>query len=287
MAERLADIVSKIGSVHQLQSVVTAMRGIAAARAQQARGLSHGIRAYTAAVEQAMGQALTLVAEGDVAGQTGPQRRGVILFCAEQGFVGAFSERVIEAAKAHAEAELQTSSVFILGTRGAAIAQERGLEYFWSAAMASHAEGLTDTANHIADALYAAVAEGRVNKLDLFFPSSATGKSIEIIKRSLLPLDLARFRRPPPALPPITTLAPRELLEGLAAEYVFAELCDAVMQAFVAENEARMMTMSNAKTNIEKNLAALLRQEQHIRQNEITNEILELAAGTDALRSRT
>ena len=37
MAERLADIVAKITNVRQLEAVVTAMRGIAASRAQQAR----------------------------------------------------------------------------------------------------------------------------------------------------------------------------------------------------------------------------------------------------------
>ena len=37
MAERLADIVTQIQNMRQLEAVVTAMRGIAASRAQQAR----------------------------------------------------------------------------------------------------------------------------------------------------------------------------------------------------------------------------------------------------------
>lgn len=100
-------------------------------------------------------------------------------------------------------------------------------------------------------------------------------------------VGLTRFQRPANNnLPPLTTLNPRELLADLALEYIFAELCDAAMQAFVAENEARMMTISAAKTNIAQKVSELSRQEQQVRQEEITTEIVELATGAEALRSR-
>lgn len=288
MAERLTDIVAKITSVHQLDQVVTAMRGIAAARAQQARGLAPGIRAYSASIAQAMGEALSLASDDEaLPANDAPLHEGRILFCAEQGFAGAFSERILDAAFADKVADITATSVFIIGTRGATIATERGIPFGWSAPMASHAGAIADVARRIADALYDAVASGRMTKVELFFPISAAEKGIEIRRRSLLPLDLTRFQRPANNnLPPLTTLAPRELLADLALEYVFAELCDAAMQAFVAENEARMVTMSAAKTNIAQKLSELSRQEQQVRQEEITTEIVELATGAEALRSR-
>lgn len=288
MAERLADIVDKIASVHQLDQVVTAMRGIAAARAQQARGLAPGMRAYSAAIAQAMGEALSLVPnDGALPASDAPLHEGIILFCAEQGFAGAFSERILDAAFAVKEADIPATSVFIIGTRGATIATEHGIQFGWSAPMASHAGAIADVARRIADALYDAVASGRMTKVELFFPFSGAGKGIEIRRRSLLPLDLTRFQLPANNnLPPLTTLDPRELLADLALEYVFAELCDAAMQAFVAENEARMMTMSAAKTNIAQKLSELSRHEQQVRQEEITTEIVELATGAEALRAR-
>ena len=83
----------------------------------------------------------------------------------------------------------------------------------------------------------------------------------------------------------MTTLAPDVLLERLAAEYVYAQLCQAAMHAFVAENEARMVAMMAAKTNTETKLAALSQRERQLRQEEITTEIVELAAGAEASRS--
>jgi F-type H+-transporting ATPase subunit gamma len=56
------------------------------------------------------------------------------------------------------------------------------------------------------------------------------------------------------------------------------------MHAFVAENEARVSAMMAAKNNTEKKLAALLQRERQLRQEEITTEIVELAAGAEALQ---
>ncbi len=58
MAERLSDVVTQIGHVRQLKAVVTAMRGIAASRAQRGRSLLAGIKAYTGVVSQALGERL-------------------------------------------------------------------------------------------------------------------------------------------------------------------------------------------------------------------------------------
>lgn len=287
MAERPADVAAKIANIRQLHGVVTAMRGIAASRAQEARNLLPGIDAYSEVVAQSIGQALALIEDGEIfALGTGPLRQGWILFCAEQGFAGAFSEHVLEAAGGSDRRDLAKTTVFILGTRGTSIARERGIKFSWSAAMAMQADAVVRVAIATADALYDAVAAGAMNKVDLVFPSFIGGSGLKIVRRPLLPLDLTRFRLPPADLPPLTTLAPRDLVESLAAEYVFAQLCNAAMHAFVAENEARMMAMSAAKTNIEEKLVELSRRERQLRQEAITTEIIELAAGAEALQGR-
>ena len=109
--------------------------------------------------------------------------------------------------------------------------------------------------------------------------------SIRIDRHSLLPIDFTRFARPQRQQPPLITLAPQALLERLAAEYVYAQLCEAAMQAFVAENDARMAAMAAAKNNTESKLAALKQREQQRRQEEITTEIVELATGAEASRT--
>lgn len=280
MAERLAEISAQIQNVRQLEAVVTALRGIAASRAQRARSLLAGIDTYSAVVSHAIGQALSLMpADFRRATEYRRDRIGIILFCAEQGFAGAFSERVLDDVGTK---DLANAMTIVIGTRGVALASERGLIPSWSAPMASHVDAIPALANNIADALYAQIAGSAPSTIEMIVPRSTSGGGIRIERQSLLPLEFARFAESS-GTPPLTTLELRELLERLTAEYVYARLCDATMHAYEAENQARMMTMTAARHNIANRLGALTQREQQLRQEEITNEIVELAAGAATL----
>jgi F-type H+-transporting ATPase subunit gamma len=281
MAERLAEASVQIRNVRQLEAVVTALRGIAASRALRARALLAGIDAYSAIVSRAIGQALPLMPAGfPHATERRPTTVGLILFCAEQGFAGAFSERVLNAAGA----DLKNAMMIVIGTRGLVVARERGLTPSWSAPMASHVDAVPSLANDIADALYAQIADGAPSVIEMVVPRSTSGGGLRIDRQSLLPLDLGRFAAASGTRLPLTTLNPQQLIERLTAEYVYAELCEAAMHAYEAENQARMMTMTAARHSIGTRLVALTQREQQLRQEEITNEIVELAAGAEALR---
>lgn len=281
MVERLADVSAQIRNIRQLEAVVTALRGIAASRAQQARLLLAGIEAYSGIVSRAIGSALPLVpADFRPTGERKPRQIGLILFCAEQGFAGAFSERILDAAGS----DLAGDMTLLIGTRGVIAARERGLTPAWSAAMASHVDAVPALANKIADALYARIASGAPSTIQMIVPRSTPEGAVRIDRHSLLPLDLAGFAEASQTARPLTTLRPQELLERLTAEYVYARLCEAVMHAYEAENQARTMTMTAARHNIGSRLAALTQREQQLRQEEITNEIVELAAGAAALQ---
>jgi F-type H+-transporting ATPase subunit gamma len=282
MTERLADIVNQIQNIRQLGAVVTAMRGIAASRAQKGRSLLAGIEAYAGVVSDAIGHALNLLPMDAVTSwPPRPAGRGLILFCAEQGFVGAFSEHVLDAAAS----DLPGATNLIVGTRGAVIASERGVTPTWTAPTPAHVDAIPSFANRLADTLYDYVAAGTIAEVSIVFARSVAGSSIRIDRHSLLPIDFARFARPPAKQAPLTTLEPQVLLERLAAEYVFAQLCQATMHAFEAENEARMVAMTSAKTNIDAKLTALAHRERQLRQEEITTEIVELSAGAEVSRS--
>lgn len=278
MAERVSDVVTQIQNVRQLNAVVTAMRGIAAARAQSGRSLIAGVEAYTDVISRAIGEALALLPTTFAAMPAPAQaKRGLILFCAEQGFAGAFSEHVCEAAGD----DLKGATSLIVGTRGAVVAGERGIKPDWSAAMVTRVEGIPSFANQLAEVLYAYIARGAIATVDILFSRSISG-GIRVDRHSLLPIDFGRFSRPIETRVPLIALAPDLLLERLAAEYVYAQLCEAAMHAFVAENEARMTAMMAAKNNTETKLTVLLQRERQLRQEEITTEIVELAAGAEA-----
>ena len=103
-------------------------------------------------------------------------------------------------------------------------------------------------------------------------------------RRRLFPLDAACFQRPAGGSAPLLQLAPEALLAELTGDYVHAQLCDAALHSFVAENQARMEAMAAARGEIERHLAELEARERVVRQEEITAEIIELVDGGFAQR---
>ncbi|MEJ0069371.1 MAG: FoF1 ATP synthase subunit gamma [Pseudomonadota bacterium] len=280
MTERLADVGARIEGVRQLGAVVNAMRGIAAARVQQARNQLVAVDSYAATIAAAIGRALTLAPapRGGIARR--PTRSALVLFCAEQGFAGAFSERVLDAVGA----DLATSELFLIGTRGGVAAAERGIAVGWKATIPTHSIGIPKLADQIAEAVYARIATGEIDRLDAVFSQGNPGQGSHVERRHLFPFDMTQFPRPTDENAPLLNLPPETLLDELTVDYLHAQLCNAALHAFAAENEARMESMAAARNQIERQLAALQATQRLVRQEEITAEIIELAAGEAASR---
>jgi F-type H+-transporting ATPase subunit gamma len=284
MTERLSDINDRITGIRQLGAVVNAMRGIAAARAQQARGQLAAVDNYAASIGAAIAQALALIPQTTEATSASgkPAGLGLVLFCAEQGFAGAFSERVLHAAGA----DLNAAKLFLIGTRGRAAMMERDLVPGWFASMPSHSAGIPKLGDQVARALYTSIATGQIDRLDAIYTSWQPGRGTHIERTHLFPFDPAAFPKPHTRNAPLLNLPAEKVLRSLMEDYMFAALCEAALHAFAAENEARMEAMAAARNQIERQLSGLRATQRLVRQEEITAEIIELAAGEAAALHR-
>jgi F-type H+-transporting ATPase subunit gamma len=280
MTDRVADITAHIDGIRQLGAVVNAMRGIAAARAQLARGQLTAVDVYAATIATAIGRALALLPAGGTAAAARPARPALVLFCAEQGFAGNFTERVLDSVSG----DLADCELFLIGTRGAAIAAERDISPAWKSNLPSHSPGVPNLADRVAEALYHRLASGEIGRLDAVFGCWQPGRGFYVQRSRLFPLDTTAFARAADANPPLLNLTPAALLGELTADYLHAQLCHAALHAFAAENQARTEAMGAAHTQIERQLGTLRARQRQVRQEEITAEIIELAAGDTASR---
>jgi F-type H+-transporting ATPase subunit gamma len=215
------------------------MRGIAAARAQQARSQLAAFDAYAGTIGQAIGRALALRPVERVGGGRTAVKRALILFCAEQGFAGAFSEHALN----FAGDEIATSELYLIGSRGAAI-----------------------------------------DRVDIVFNQWRQAQRTHVERRSLFPLDWAMFNAAEQASPPLTHLKPETLLAELTFAYMHAQLCNAALYITRLRGGKRGAHggYGGSAWRIERNLNSLLSIKRILRQEEITAEILELAAGVAA-----
>ncbi|MEO5375691.1 MAG: F0F1 ATP synthase subunit gamma [Alphaproteobacteria bacterium] len=278
--ERLALLTRRIHSLSDLHGVVGALRGLAAARRQQAAEALAGAHLFAEVVGQALAEALALLPGDAPSSLSTPSSPAVLLFGAENGFVGAFNEVLLDKARAVTGG----GPLLVVGSRCAVKAAERGQPPAWTTAMTSHRAGVPALARRIAEALYQRFADGHLTGLVMVYARSSGGSQWSAEMERLLPLDP---RRLPPAggPPPLLTLDARSLVDALIGEYLFALLAQAAMDSLVAENAARFAAMEAARQNIERRLDDLNRAAHRLRQEDITTELLDVVTGAEAAAS--
>ncbi len=278
----LSEIQSHIGSMDELLDIVGAMRSLAGMRVQEAQHALPGIRSYAESMAAAIRSALLLLPEpvSDAGQESG--RRALILCAAEHGFVGGFNERMLDAA----ETTLKLSDLlFVLGSRGAARAFERGRKIVWTRPMATRLAGAPDAVNRLTSELYPRIARGEVARVEVMFGRYRQGAAPSIERRLVLPLETATLVAKPARQVPVHNLPPRSLLEKLMAEYVFALFTEAAVESIASENAARFAAMESAHANVSEKLAGLKENARQARQTEITAELLDLITGTEAMQA--
>jgi F-type H+-transporting ATPase subunit gamma len=275
MTDQLAEVAARLHAVRQVGAVVNAMRGMAGSRAQQAHQFQPAVRAYAEVGRRAIEQALRLGgASGREESRSGRADAApvLIVFGAEAGFAGGFADRVLEAA-----AEVGDASWLLVGSRTAALAHERGLAITWETNLPARAAALPALAGDLAEALYRHIAERGASRVDMLTPVWEGAAGLRFERRPLLPLDLAALA-PGSGQPPLTTIPDAVLLARLSEEYVYACICEAAVEAYAAENQARVNAMASARSKIDEQLGELQQLEHRVRQEAITAEVVELSA---------
>jgi F-type H+-transporting ATPase subunit gamma len=165
----------------------------------------------------------------------------------------------------------------VIGERARLAAAEFDVPIAWSSEMAAHANAVPEIANRIVSELYGRLGDADVSHVALVHGAPQAVEAARIVTTSLLPFDFARFGPVARPFPPLVTLAPRPLQESLAEEYVYTQICEAIVLALAAENEARMRAMMAARRNIDDMARRLRIEHQRLRQEQITAEIVELS----------
>jgi F-type H+-transporting ATPase subunit gamma len=285
VTDRLRQVKDRIGAVGQLEAVMMAMQGISAAHLRETRARLNGVRAYADIISQSIGEALAILPDTQSQETTSKPVASelLIVLSAEQGFAGAFNEDILDAVAQHTKVTADFRIIFV-GTRGQMLGRERGFSSIDVIPMVTHADAVQSLAIRLADAIYLQISDGDVDRVTVIHPMPEFSGVGSIVERSLIPFDYARFPIPNKAVPPLLTIDAEQLLSHLAEQYVFAELCEALMLSHAAENDARVRAMVRARANVVRTRFDLKIEFQQLRQAQITVEISELATGRIAGR---
>jgi len=275
MSERGAEVRARLATMNELEEVLGAMRGMAAARIQQGERAQAAAREYADRIGAAFA---SLTGESRSVLPPDPPSREreslVVALCTERGFVGALNERTLRAATETPK----PCQLCIVGARGHALAREQGLTATNIGSMPSHLGGIGDTADQVGALVLERSRSTDGLSVEVVHPKRTATGDIVIERRRVLPLDLPSSGRGD-ALPPITMLPAPLLMAQIAGEYIHARLFEFVAESFAAANAASLEVLQAAHTHLDDMLVDLHRSENVLRQDEITAEVLEVITG--------
>ena len=285
MAKR-TQIEKQIQTIEGLKDIIGSMRSLAAIYLSRCEERLDGIRAYSDTVGRAIEDCL----HGRDIALPASEATGVavLAFFSEQGLCGRFNEVMAEAAVEHS-AGLPSPSFIVVGRRGPALLRRAGLPIMDEVPGTTSPDGQDAVIHRIARTVFHRISSGDVAQLYLLHAHYLSPGKIAPTFARVLPVDLSQWRDADAARrsQPRLALSRLKLLGGLVDEYAFVSLFRAMTESLAGENGMRLQSMEAARSNIDDTLTELQLRERILRQDEITEELLDLVGGAEALSSAT
>jgi F-type H+-transporting ATPase subunit gamma len=131
-------------------------------------------------------------------------------------------------------------------------------------------------------------SERRIDRIVVFYCEHISRAAYRPRRLELLPIDrrwleqLQQEKWPTQILPTFTMDADR-LFSALVRQYLFVSLFRACAESLASENASRLAAMRGAERNIGERIDELTSQFHQTRQMAITEELLDIVAGFEAL----
>lgn len=284
----------RIDSSRDLHGVVKTMKAIAAVSIRRYEEAAAASERYAGTVEAGLRAALHGRRELLSAGrEAAPRRLLAVVFGSAQGMCGQFNEDVVDfAASRLAEAAEADVAVAAVGERTAALLDAEGVAVRRRLALPTSVAAVADGVGELLAVIEAWRGESGTGRVLLIHNRKRSGSSYAQRDATLLPLPDGWLRelagRPWPSRSlPAHRMAHRELLGGLLRQHLFAALYRAFADSLAAESASRLAAMQAAESSIEDHLSDLETRYHRLRQDAITEELLDIAAGYESLRERS
>ena len=288
----LKDLKNRIASVKSTRKITKAMQMVAAAKLRRAQDSAEAARPYTERFNAVMAG---LVASAQASGQ-GPklltgtgsdQVHLIVVMTAERGLCGGFNSTIVRAARAHIGKLLKagkTVKILTVGKKG-----REQLRRDHSDKLVGHVDlsavkrvGYVD-AQGVAKDVLARFDAGEFDVATIFYNTFQSVISQIPTQVQIIP---AKFEREDDAeVSSFYEYEPSEegILKDLLPRGVATQIFAALLENGASEQGARMSAMDNATRNAGEMIDKLTIEYNRSRQAVITNELIEIISGAEAL----
>jgi F-type H+-transporting ATPase subunit gamma len=291
------DLKRRVRSITNTRKVTKAMELVASARLRRSQQRTEAMRPYAdrmlelmAGVSQAAGTVRLPLLER----RENIERVAIVPITADRGLAGGFNAQVIRRSLAlmrEVQADGQEAVWFSTGRKAASTLRFRRLNVSQSWVGFSERPAYSD-AQAIAHAVSEAFVNKEIDRVVIVYNAFVSALVQKVTVRDLLPVPQDLLEKAGEAEEDATggtpdfiyEPEPEEILARLLPVYVETELYRALLESAASEQGARMTAMRNASKAAGELIDSLTLAMNRARQAEITQEILEVVAGADALR---
>jgi F-type H+-transporting ATPase subunit gamma len=289
------DLKRRVRSITNTRKLTKAMELVASARLRRAQSRIEAMRPYAdrmlelmAGVSQAAGSVRLplLQTHEDV------KRVAIVPVTGDRGLAGAFNAQVLRRAfvlQREAQAAGQEVIWFSAGKKAASSLRFRRLEIGQAWTGFSDRPAYADAQN-MAHELAEAYVDEKVDRVVLVYNAFVSPLVQQVTVREILPIPTEMLQRDADEAETqrlagdfIYEPEPEEILVRLLPVYLETEVYRALLESAASEQGARMTAMRNASKAAGELIDSLTLAMNRARQAEITQEILEVVAGADAL----
>lgn len=283
----------RIKSVQATQKITRAMRLVAAAKVRRAQMRVLAARPFTQRVVKLLGEVVRESAPIDLQElpllRTRPVKKvGIIVLASDRGLCGSYNTNVFRAGLERIQ-ELQKEgkevALILVGLKAVAFFRQVKVEKLKTYTLLP-AIPTVEEAKLIADQAAEMYVNGTVDAVELIGTDFISMLRSQVVTTKFLPVALPAAEEHV-ALQPIRLFEPSlvEVLEReLLPKYIENVVFQALLEASASELAARMNAMTNASNNARDLILSLTMIYNKARQASITQELLEIVGGAEALR---
>jgi F-type H+-transporting ATPase subunit gamma len=291
MPAQLRVIRRRIRSVRSTQKITNAQELIAASRLLRAQQRVAQSRPYTNQLTNALSEIATTEGRLDhplLERRPEVRAAAVVVMTSDRGFAGPHNANILRTAEellARLRADGVEPRMYVVGRKGVSYYRfrRRDLERTWTGVSD---QPHYDSAREIAETVLTAFLENQVDEIHLVFADFISAMVQRPTAVRVIPLVVEEGTERPPQPLPMYVFEPdvESVLDALLPRYVAARIFTAMLESAASEWSARRRAMSAATDNAEQLVEALTREYNQARQAAITQEIMEIVGGAEALQ---
>ncbi len=283
----LKELRSRITSVSSTMQITSAMKMVSAAKLNKAQMAITAMRPYADKLTELL-QSLSASLEGDSASVYAEQREVnkvlVVAIASNRGLAGAFNSNIVKGVKDLYENQYQGKQVDFV-TIGKKVNDVVSKTHTVVANKSEVFDDLTfANVAAIAEELMEMFTAGSYDRIVIVYNKFRNAASQDVTTEQFLPI-LPVENATASNVDYIFEPSKEEIVEQLIPKSLKTQLYKAIRDSFASEHGARMTAMHKATDNATELRDALKLSYNKARQAAITNEILEIVGGAEALNS--